>query len=181
MGDRERRKYKADYSQLKTKLFLELSGMVILAVVIIWVLYKLVWSHRGADLVVSMFQRYLLLDYERAVLLYHSIFRKNMEYFWMAAVIAVFLLMVRMLLNLFTRYFDIVSRGVDALLMEKGGNTAAVGNACRGEAAECGEDGIGAEDGAGAGSGTKEKRFGDVFGARYPDTADHHYRISESD
>lgn len=120
MGDRERRKYKADYSQLKTKLFLELSGMVILAVVIIWVLYKLVWSHRGADLVVSMFQRYLLLDYERAVLLYHSIFRKNMVYFWMAAVIAVFLLMVRMLLNLFTRYFDIVSRGVDALLMEKG-------------------------------------------------------------
>lgn len=120
MGDRGRTEYKGDYSQLKTKLFVELSGMVILAVVIIWALYKLVWSHRGADLVVSVLQRYLLLDYDRAVRVYRNIFRNNMEYFWMAAIIGVFLLMLRMLLNLFTRYFDIVSRGIDALLMEKG-------------------------------------------------------------
>lgn len=120
MGDRNRREYRADYSQLKMKLFFELSGMVVLAVVTITALYELVWSHRGADLAVALFQRYLRMDYESAVQLYHVIFRKNMEFIWLIAIIAVFLLLLRLLLNLFTRYFDIVSRGIDALLMEKG-------------------------------------------------------------
>ncbi len=117
MGE-DKKRYKADYSQLKTKLFLELAGLVIAAAIIITVLYKVVWSHRGADWVVYMFQRYLLMDYDKAVERYWQLFRGNMEFIWMIAIIVMFLILLRIVLNLFTGYFDIVSQGIDALLKE---------------------------------------------------------------
>lgn len=116
--DEKKRGYRADYSQLKIKLFFELAGMMAAAVIIIFALYKLVWSHRGADWVVYIFQRYLLLDYDRALELYRRLFRGNMEFIWLFAIIAMFLILLRIVLNLFTRYFDIVSQGIDALLRE---------------------------------------------------------------
>lgn len=117
MGE-DKRGYRADYSQLKTKLFFELAGMVTAATAIIFFLYKVVWSHRGADWMVNIFQKYLLLDYDKALELYWRLFRGNMEFIWLFAIIAMFLLLLRIVLNLFTGYFDIVSQGIDALLKE---------------------------------------------------------------
>lgn len=120
MEDKVRGSFKADYTQLKTKLFIQLVGIMVMAFVIIIALYKVVWSNRGADWTVSVFQRLFMMDYERAVSLYHRIFRGNMETIWMLAVFTVFFVLLRVVLNLFTRYFDIVSQGIDALLKEKG-------------------------------------------------------------
>lgn len=67
---------------------------------------------------VNIFQKYLLLDYDKALELYWRLFRGNMEFIWLFAIIAMFLLLLRIVLNLFTGYFDIVSQGIDALLKE---------------------------------------------------------------
>ena len=119
LDDKKKQGYKADYSQLKTKLFFELAAMVVGAIAIIAALYKLVWSNRGAEWTVSVLRRLLWMDREQALRLYGKIFRGNMELIWMAAIFAVFLALLRILLNWFTRYFDIVSRGIDALLTEQ--------------------------------------------------------------
>ena len=119
LDDKKKQGYKADYSQLKTKLFFELAAMVVGAIAIITALYKLVWSNRGAEWTVSVLRRLLWMDREQALRLYGKIFRGNMELIWMAAIFAVFLALLRILLNWFTRYFDIVSRGIDALLTEQ--------------------------------------------------------------
>lgn len=109
---------KDDYSQLRAKLFFKLFCMVIIAFLIIFTLYKVFWSNRGGDWIVSLLQQFFGISYSRALNLYQLVFRNYESIIWIAAITVVFFVLLRVALNWFTRYFDIVNRGIDALLSD---------------------------------------------------------------
>lgn len=111
--------YKADYSQLRSKIFMNLLGITVIAIIIIFALYKLFWSDRGGNWIVSMLQKLFRMDYDIALSIYQQMFR-NYEYvIWIAAIAVTFFVLLRVALSWFTRYFDIVNQGIDDLLNDE--------------------------------------------------------------
>ena len=90
-----------------------------LAVICIFNLYKIIWYRRGADWVVAMLQRVGKIDYDAALSVYQHVMRNNATLIWMVSISAVFLVLLRILLNGFTKYFDLVNEGIHALLEEE--------------------------------------------------------------
>lgn len=109
-------KYKIDYFQLKSKLFFRLLGLVVSAFFIIFVLYKLIWSGKGGDFIVSALQNFLRIDYGDALSLYRQFFRDYEDLIWLVAIVIVFFVFLLFFLNWFTRYFNAINEGIDALL-----------------------------------------------------------------
>lgn len=109
-------KNEADYFQLKSKMFVRLLGMVVIAFIIIFVLYKSIWNRKGGDWIVSVFQEFLRLDYDSALYLYQQLFRNYAAVIWLIAITAVFFVFLIIFLNWFTRYFNAINKGIDALL-----------------------------------------------------------------
>ncbi len=109
-------KNKADYSQLKSKMFLQLLSMVVIAFIIISILYKSTWNGKGGDWIVSIFQKYFRMDYDSALNLYQHIFRNYTNMIWFIAIAGVFFVFLILFLNWFTRYFNAINQGIDALL-----------------------------------------------------------------
>ncbi len=118
MKHKYRKVNKADYAQLKSKMFFRLLGMVIIAFIVISVLYTFLWRNNGGDWIVSIFRRSLRIDYYGALSLYQQIFRNNRNIIWMAAIAIIFFVLLRFFLNWFTQYFNIINQGIDALLNE---------------------------------------------------------------
>ena len=111
--------YKADYSQLKSKLFFQLLGMGMIACVLIIIIYKLIWSEKGGNYVVSVFQRFFRLDYFDSLSLYQNIFRNNREIIWLIAIAVMFFLLLRIAINWFVKYFDITIKGITSILADE--------------------------------------------------------------
>lgn len=105
-----------DYSQLKTKLFWRFVCLAIIAFIIIFMIYKVIWAGRGGDWVISILQQVYKMDYGSAYNLYQQAFRNNFDLIWYAGIIIVFIILLRVVLNWFTRYFDIVNQGISAIL-----------------------------------------------------------------
>lgn len=110
---------KADYSQLRSKIFVQLLNMVVIAFFFVFIFYKLFWSNRGGNWIVFVLQHLLVLDYDNALNLYRQIFRNYAEVIWILAIAFTFFVLLRITLNRFTRYFDIVNQGIDALLNDE--------------------------------------------------------------
>lgn len=94
--------------------------MAVMAYALIAVIYILVWRGNVGDLLVSLFQRILNLEYEEAFVLYHLLFRANFEMFFFGAVIVTFFTLLGFFLTRFTRYFDMINGGINALLDDNG-------------------------------------------------------------
>lgn len=99
-------------------MFLRLLGMVVVAFIIIFVLYKSTWNGKGGDWIVSVFQKSLRLDYYSALSLYQKIFRNYTDMIWLISIAVVFFVFLIFFLNWFTRYFNAINQGIDALLDE---------------------------------------------------------------
>lgn len=97
-------------------MILRLLGMIAIAFIISFILYKSVWSGKGGDWIVSIFQNFLRMDYDSALNLYQQIFRNNAEMIWLIAVVVVFFVFLIIFINWFTRYFNAINQGIDALL-----------------------------------------------------------------
>lgn len=67
---------------------------------------------------VALIQRISKIDYDSALSFYQQVFRNNASLIWLISISTVFLVLLRVLLNGFTKYFDLVNRGVSALLEE---------------------------------------------------------------
>lgn len=111
-------KYKADYFQLKSKLFFRFLGMMVFAFLIIFVLYKTLWSGKGGDVIVSILQKFFGMDYGEALYIYRQIFRDYADLIWLVGIVFVFFVFLIFFLNWFTRYFNAINQGIDALLEE---------------------------------------------------------------
>lgn len=113
-------KYKADYFQLKYKLFFRFLGMMLFAFLVIFILYKTLWSGKGGDLIVSILQKIFGMDYGDALYIYRHIFRDYADLIWVIGIVFVFFVFLLFFLNWFTKYFNAINQGIDALLEEDG-------------------------------------------------------------
>lgn len=110
---------KTDYSQLKTKMFFQLLGTILITLFATYTIYSLIWHNQGGNWVVSMLWLNFGIDHDIGQYLYTKLFRNNTEFIWAATVIIIFLVLLVYLLNKFTAYFDFISQGIDALLNDK--------------------------------------------------------------
>lgn len=116
-----KRNKKTDYARLKSKIFWRGFGMVALAYLAISAIYTALWRGKGGDWLVSVFQNTFHMDAEAALNLYQQLFRNNMSIVWLGAILIVFFTLFYFFLTWFTRYFNEINRGIDALLEDDGG------------------------------------------------------------
>jgi two-component system sensor histidine kinase VanS len=110
----------ADYSGFKRKIFLQILGMAAIALAVISALYLFVWRGNVGDLLVSLFQSLFNMSPRDALAAYRSGFRGNFEFFFLGAVIVTFIFLLGVFLKWFTRYFDLINGGIDALIDDRG-------------------------------------------------------------
>ncbi|MCM1144138.1 MAG: HAMP domain-containing histidine kinase [Blautia sp.] len=91
--------------------------MMTVSVVFIFLLYKLVQG-RFANAIVGFLTRFIHLDYDTAMQVYHVVIRSRLEFIIMIAILVVFLIILRIYLRGFTRYFNEINQGINALLEE---------------------------------------------------------------
>ncbi len=116
---RSDKKDNAEYAQLKSKLYLRLITIALIAFVIIFILYVNVWHMRGGEWIVSACQQLFRMDRENAENFYTQAFRNNAELIWLIAIAIVFFILLRTILNWFTAYLRMTNQGIDALLSDE--------------------------------------------------------------
>lgn len=94
--------------------------MAVVAYTLIAAIYILVWRGNVGDLLVLLFQRMFGLEHEDALTLYRSVFRKNFDLFFLGAVVVTYMILLGNFLKRFTKYFDMINGGIDALLDDSG-------------------------------------------------------------
>ena len=107
-----------DFRAFRTKIFVRTIIMIALAVLFIFLLYSLVLYGRFANFMVDVFQSIFHVEYETAYNLYQQIFRNHADLFVMISLVVVFLIIFRIYLNWFTKYFEEINRGMDHLIKE---------------------------------------------------------------
>jgi two-component system sensor histidine kinase VanS len=90
------------------------------AFVVIGTLYLFVWRGNVGDWLVWLFQTLFNMSPNGALRLYNFIFRENFNILFLGAVGVTVLVLLYFFLKRFTRYFDEINRGIDALIDEKG-------------------------------------------------------------
>lgn len=110
-----------DFRQLRRKIFLQTILLFSLALVIIIAAYRLMFSGRFANWTVRFLNRFVYQNYDVAYHVFQRIFRNHVDLWFMAAVLAVFLICLSLYLRFFTKYFGEINRGID-LLMEENSN-----------------------------------------------------------
>ena len=111
---------RSDYSGFKRKLYIRLICIGVAAPVLIYLFYRRFWHRRGGDWLVAVFRSLFRISDEEAHRLYTIIFRGNITFFWIAAIMVLFFLLLWVILNWFTSYFDAINRGIDGLLSDGG-------------------------------------------------------------
>lgn len=111
---KRRKKDRSSYKQLQRKLFARTVVILLVAFAIILVVFNLLRG-RFANAVVAVLE-YIYEDYDVALYTYQQIFRSNMDWVIMISALVVFLIVLRVYLKSFTRYFKEVNRGIDSLL-----------------------------------------------------------------
>ena len=111
-----------DFQQLKYKIFFNSLFMLFLAFLILMLLYNFVFSGRFANWTVAFLQRFFYSgqpdSYEMALNFYQYNIRTRIEWFFLFAFCLVFALVLRVYLNNFTKYFNSINQGIDALITE---------------------------------------------------------------
>lgn len=103
-----------DYSKLKRRIFSR--GLLITVCATLAVLLLRALSHgHFADAIINLIERLFSIDYSSAYNLYFTIILNNMEFIIGLVIIVFMLLLFRMLLNSYTKYFDEVVVGIDRL------------------------------------------------------------------
>lgn len=119
---KNKQKIGSDYSQLQTKIFVKTVIIIFAAIVLPFAIYSFFLQGRFAEVVVRLLDFFIFQDYDVAMNVYQQVFRNNMELFIMLAVLAVFLIVLRIYLKSFTKYFNEINRGIDALIDENTGS-----------------------------------------------------------
>nr|WP_024291216.1 HAMP domain-containing sensor histidine kinase [Lacrimispora indolis] len=107
------------YRKFRQKMLWQLILMAVLSFSVIVIIYMMVWKGKVGDLLVKFFQKVLHMTQEEAFAAYHYLFRYNFGLFFLGAAFIVFFLLLFIFLQRFTRYFDIINRGIDALVSEQ--------------------------------------------------------------
>ena len=113
-----------DFRQFKAKIFFCTIWMVTIAAGCIYLLYSLFLKGRFADLIVSVNQKLLGLEYDAARTLYQWTFRNHIELVFVAGMVLVFFITFRIYLNWFAKYFMEINNGIDDIGRESIGEVS---------------------------------------------------------
>ncbi|MDE7258199.1 MAG: vancomycin resistance histidine kinase VanS [Lachnospiraceae bacterium] len=92
--------------------------MMLGAVAGIYLLYTFVLHRKFANWVVDFLHHHLYMDYPTANRIYFYVLRNNINLIFAVAIVVLFLIIFRIYLNRFTRYFLEINNGMDALVQE---------------------------------------------------------------
>lgn len=105
------------YAKLRAKVFIRMLVLIVLALVAVDGLYLLVRGRLGEE-GVRLLQFFTGYEYEQALAIYNRVLREHWEIIMLTAISAFFLLFFYFSLSWFTRYFNEVDAGVDALIQD---------------------------------------------------------------
>ncbi|MDR2108424.1 MAG: HAMP domain-containing histidine kinase, partial [Coriobacteriales bacterium] len=83
-------------------------------------LYLFVWRDNAGDWLVLQFQHLFGMSHREALDVYHAVFRRHANIYFFVAVAVVFFVLLRFFLKRFTRYFDEINDGINALIDNRG-------------------------------------------------------------
>ena len=92
--------------------------MIFGAIAVTWVTYIYVLKGHFASSVVHFLINVFHISYDEALTLYRQVFRNHMGIFVIVFIAIVFIIIFRIYLNLFTKYFGEVNKGIDSLIRE---------------------------------------------------------------
>ena len=110
-----------DFHQFRVKIFLHVIAMLGIAAAIIYITYSFLLRGNFANLMMSLLQNIGGMDYDRALELYSRVFRSHMDTIILLSILFVFIGLLYIFLHWFTRYFEEISKGMDAMLQDTTG------------------------------------------------------------
>lgn len=110
--------YNKEFRQFRTKIFIRTMILILIAMIFIFLLYRFVLYGNFANWMVDFFQNVLEIDYYSALNLYTYTFRENADLIMFLAIVLVFFVLFSIYLNWFTKYFEELNSGIDALINE---------------------------------------------------------------
>ena len=123
MKNRNNKKQKMgnEFKNLQTKLFVRTVVIMLVAVVAVYALYTFVLHGNFANFVVG-FINFFINDYLQALHIYQAVFRNYMDLYILLAIAIVFLIVLKIYLRGFTKYFNEINKGIDTLIDENSGD-----------------------------------------------------------
>lgn len=115
-NEKAEKRINGEYTQLETKILIRTVVVLIGAFALIFAVLSLL-SGRFSSVIVG-FLEIFYKDYEKALIAYTHAFRDNKEWFVMIAAFVAFLIVLRLYLKGFTKYFNEINRGINALQVE---------------------------------------------------------------
>lgn len=126
MNSRNKQKIGKEYKALKIKITINTVVILAIAMVIIQLLYRFVFYGRFANFVVMFLENTMFRGqayaYDSALETYRHVVRNYIEWYYMAGILLVFAVVLRIYLNVFIRYFSEINSGINALIEENAGD-----------------------------------------------------------
>lgn len=114
--DYKKQRIGEEFNQLQAKIFVRTAMIMFAAIVIIFTIYNGFLQGHFANAVVNFLTVFIYRNYEVALDVYQRVIRNNMDVYIMLAILLVFLIIIRIYLISFTKYFNEINRGIDALI-----------------------------------------------------------------
>ncbi len=108
-----------EYRAFRRKIFVRSTVILLIAVIVIYLLRSVVFRGRFGDFIVSAFQNSFFMEFDAAYNLYYQLLRNNIDLIMIVSMMIAFLIIFRLYLNWFTKYFEEISNGIDSLISEK--------------------------------------------------------------
>ena len=110
---------KTDYSKLKRKLYQYILVIVMTAVVFVLFLRFFIQRQALGDWIVRFLENSYHLERQDAMIIYQYTIRNNMEIFIYVAIAISILILCRVMLSKFAKYFDEINTGIDILIQNE--------------------------------------------------------------
>ena len=95
-----------EFQIFHAKVFRRLAVMFLVAMLLVYFLRTTVLHRRVGDTIIDILQNVFLMEYDAAYSLYQQAFRNRMDMILIIALVAAFLLIFRIYLKWFTKYFE---------------------------------------------------------------------------
>lgn len=104
-----------NYRLLTFKLLMRTFVIFFIAIVLTAILYSLFLNGRIADTIVNFTNAFIFHNYARALKFYTQVFRNYSEFYYLGSILLVFIILLRIYMNGFSKYFKEIDKGIDAL------------------------------------------------------------------
>lgn len=109
---------KNDYSKLERKLYMYIVAIVVVAIVFVLYIRSMIRGKLG-DWILSILENKYDLNHLDAMKLYQYSIRNNIDIFIYVAIVISILILCRVMLSKFAKYFDEINTGIDVLIQNE--------------------------------------------------------------